>query len=168
MSGPKRGISVDPLLPSDLCIETTGLTVAEVVERIRARTGWPDLAAPVEKPSPTRPVPQPTALGEILWLCGPAAVGKSTVGWQVYQQARRAGINAAFVGLDQIGFHRPVPSADLGNHRLKAANLAAVWRTFRDNRADCLIVVGPLDRPEDAAAYSGSGGAYRRPTGWGR
>ena len=87
-----------------------------------------------EKPSPTgQPDPTP---GAILWLCGPAAVGKSTVGWQVYQQLRQAGVNAAFVDLDQIGFHRPIPDGDPGNHRLKAANLAAVWREFRAGGAD--------------------------------
>ena len=56
--------------------------------------------------------------------------------------------------LDQIGFHRPVPADDPGNHRLKAANLAAVWRTFRADGAGCLIVVGPLDQPEDMAVYT--------------
>jgi len=71
----------------------------------------------------------------------------------VYQQVRRAGVNAAFVDLDQIGFHRPVPAGDPGNHRLKAANLAAVWRAFRASGAGCLIAVGPLDRPEDVTAY---------------
>ena len=111
-------------------LDTTGLTVAEVADRVRAGTGWPDVAAPVEESSRTRRVPPPVP-GEILWLCGPAAVGKSTVGWQVYQRARRAGVNAAFVDLDQIGFHRSVPADDPGNHRLKAANLAAVWRAFR-------------------------------------
>jgi hypothetical protein len=144
--------ALDRAFATDRCVDTTGLSVAEVVDRVRARTGWPDLAAPVAKPSPTRQVPGPTP-GEILWLCGPAAVGKSTVGWQVYQQVRRAGGNAAFVDLDQIGLHRPVPAGDPGNHRLKAANLAAVWRTFRVSGAGRLIAVGPLERPEDVAEY---------------
>jgi hypothetical protein len=145
--------ALDRAFPGDPCVDTTGLTVAEVVDRVRERTGWPDLAAPVAKPSPAPVVPDPVP-GEILWLCGPAAVGKSTVGWQVYQQVRRAGVNAAFVDLDQIGFHRPVPAGDPGNHRLKAANLAAVWREFRCAGAGCLIAVGPLDRPEDMGAYT--------------
>jgi hypothetical protein len=144
--------ALDRAFAADPCVDTTGLTVAEVVDRVRALTGWPDLAAPVMTPSPTRQIPDPTP-GEILWLCGPAAVGKSTVGWQVYQQVRRAGVNAAFVDLDQIGFHRPVPAGDQGNHRLKAANLAAVWRAFRAGGAGRLIAVGPLDRPAQVAAY---------------
>jgi AAA domain len=144
------GDALDRAFASDRFVDTTGLTVAEVVDRVRERTGWPDL---VETPSPARPMPDPTP-GEILWLCGPAAVGKSTVGWQVYQQVRLTGVSAAFVDLDQIGFHRPVPAGDPGNHWLKSANLAAVWRTFRAGGAQCLIAVGPLDRPEDMAAYT--------------
>jgi hypothetical protein len=147
------GAALDRAFATDPCVDTTGRSVAEVVERVRARTGWPALAAPEAKPGPTRQVPDPTA-GQILWLCGPAAIGKSTVGWQVYQQVRRSGVNAAFVDLDQIGFHRPVPAGDPGNHRLKAANLAALWRTFRASGAECLIAVGPLDRPELVAAYT--------------
>jgi broad-specificity NMP kinase len=135
------------------CIDTTGLTVAEVVDRVQARTGWPGPADPAGNPGRLQQVPDATP-GEILWLCGPAAVGKSTVGWQVYQQVRRAGVRAAFVDLDQIGFHRPVPATDPGNHRLKAANLAAAWRTFRSSGAVCLIAVGPLERPEDMAVYT--------------
>jgi hypothetical protein len=145
--------ALDRALGSDPCVDTTGLTVAEVADRVRARTGWPDLATPIETPGPPRTVPTPVP-GEILWLCGPAAVGKSTVGWQVYQQVRRAGVNAAFVDLDQIGFRRPVATGDPGDHRLKAANLAAVWRTFRAGGAACLIAVGPLDRPEDVLPYT--------------
>jgi hypothetical protein len=145
--------ALDRAFATEPCVDTTGLTVTEVVDRVRTLTGWPDPAGPVEKPSPAWPAPDPTP-GEILWLCGPAAIGKSTVGWLVYQRVRRAGIAAAFVDLDQIGFHRPVPERDPGNHRLKAANLAAVWRTFRAGAAECLIAVGPLDRPRDVGAYT--------------
>jgi hypothetical protein len=131
--------ALDRAFATDPCVDTTGLSVAEVVERVRARTGWPDLAAPIatpgRTPGPTRQIPDPTP-GEILWLCGPAAVGKSTVGWQMYQQVRRAGVTAVFADLDQIGFHRPIPAADPGNHRLKAANLAALWHAFRAGGAD--------------------------------
>src|SRR6266498_4042270 len=108
--------ALDRAFATDPCVDTTGLTVAEVVDRVRARTGWPDLAAPVEQPSPTRQGPDPTP--------------------------------------GQIGFHRPVPAGDPGNHRLKAANLAAVWGAFRTGGAGCLVAVGPLDRPEDVAAYT--------------
>jgi shikimate kinase len=174
--------------------DTTGLTVVEVADHIRTRTGWPiaNQGAAEEGPAtgpdqeeagpdqeeagpdqveagpdqeeagpdqveagPDQRVTGPDRqAGRILWLCGPPAVGKSTVGWQVYQQMRQAGVAAAFVDLDQIGFRRPAPANDPGNHRLKAANLATVWRSFRAAGADCLVAVGPLDRVEDYAVYA--------------
>ena len=145
--------ALDRIGTDDLCIDTTGLTVTEVADLVRQRTGWPDPASTETWARPaTHSTPDCTP-GEILWLCGPSAIGKSTVGWQVYQQVRRAGVNAAFVDLDQIGFHRRAPAAGPGNHWLKAANLAAVWRSFQAAGADCLIAVGPLDRPDDVTAY---------------
>src|SRR2546430_11915348 len=43
--------ALDRAFATDACIDTTGLTVAEVVDRVRARTGWPDPAAPMAEPS---------------------------------------------------------------------------------------------------------------------
>ncbi|WP_146075079.1 ATP-binding protein [Streptomyces sp. Ru73] len=145
--------ALDRAFPADPYVDTTGLTVAEAADLVTARTRWPGLPARGEDLSMVRREPDRTP-GEILWLCGPAAVGKSTIGWQLYQQVRRAGVNAAFVDLDQIGFYRPAPAGDRGNHRLKAANLAAIRREFRADGAGCLIAVGPLDLPEDLAAYT--------------
>lgn len=91
--------------------------------------------------------------GEILWLCGPTAIGKSTVGWAAYQQSRFAGQHTAFLDLDQVGFCRPDSAADPGNHRLKAGNLAAVWRNYHERGTQRLVVVGPLERPEAVQTY---------------
>ena len=148
-------------------VDTTGSPVSEVADRVLEQTRWPDLTAgndpvggrPAADPGPG-PIPwlcgdpvggRPAAgpePGPVLWLCGPKGAGKSTIGWQVYQQARHAGHVAAFVDLDQIGFQRPS-----GGHRLKAANLAAVWRAFRAAGAERLIAVGPLDDPKDLQLY---------------
>lgn len=119
-------------------VDTTGLSVTEVADQVLARTGWPDpRTAAVPKP-----LRQFADRGEILLLCGPAAVGKSTVGWQAYQRIRLTGRSAAFIDLDQISFHRP----ELGDD-FRAANLAAVWHTFRAAGAECLIAVGPIGDP---------------------
>jgi len=37
---------------------------------------------------------------------------------------------------------------------MKAANLAAMWTTYRDAGADCLIVNGPVDRADDVRRYT--------------
>jgi len=133
---------------ADVCVDTSGLPVAEVARLVRERTGgWPLLAPPG---APREAEPDGVATdGPVLWVCGATAVGKSTVGFGVYQTALRAGQMAAFVDLGQIGFFHPAPADDPGNHRLKARNLAAVWRTYRAAGARSLTVVGPV---EDEAA----------------
>jgi adenylylsulfate kinase-like enzyme len=150
--------------PTDLVVDTTGRTVDEVVRRVRGLTGgWPDpgarAAPPARQDSPTGPAAAADEGavadgGAVLWLCGVTAVGKSTVGWEVYRRVRAAGHRAAFVDLDQVGFHRPVPDGDPGNHRLKAANLAAVWRSFRNAGATCLVAVGPVEWAGTLRSYA--------------
>jgi adenylylsulfate kinase-like enzyme len=146
---------LDRAHPGDAVVDTTGRTVADIVDSVQTVTGWPELLAlPV---SPAAVIPQaapPPDPGAVLLLCGVTAVGKSSVGWEVYRRVRAAVHRAAFVDLDQIGFRRPIPASDPGNHRLKAANLAAVWRSFRGAGATCLVAVGPVDGDESLAAYS--------------
>jgi hypothetical protein len=67
---------------------------------------------------------------------------------------RLAGLRAAYLDLEQVGFLRPARAADPGNDRFKAANLAALWRTFRAGGADCLVAVGPAENPEAEDAYT--------------
>jgi predicted ABC-type ATPase len=138
---------LDRLNFGDLCVDTDGLSVAEVARLVRAAGGqWPKLAAEPE-PAPALPSvchdPVP-----ILLLCGPTAVGKSTVGYEVFTSVQ-AEAKAAYVDLAQIGFCRPAPADDPDHHRLKAANLAAMWPAFREAGARYLIVSG---RVNDAAA----------------
>lgn len=126
------------------CLDTTGRTAADVLADVRGR--WPGHPArqPGRWPDPL-PVP-----GEILWICGPTAVGKSTIGYAVAERAWRAGHMTGFVDLQQIGFLHPVPGRDPGNHRLKAANLAAVWAGFHAYGAKRLVVVGSVEQPSQA------------------
>lgn len=81
----------------------------------------------------------------LLWLCGPTGVGKSVVGWEVFEQVRRDGVKAAYVDLRQVGFFGSQEDGDdLFNHRLKARNVGAMWRTFRAAGARCLIISGGI------------------------
>lgn len=81
----------------------------------------------------------------MLWLCGPTGVGKSTVGYDLFTQVRTGGVKVVYVDLGQIGFLRPAPADDPGNHRLKAANLGAMWPVFQEHGARCLVVSGQVD-----------------------
>ena len=118
-----------------LGLDTTGLDVPEVVDRVRSLIGaWP---TPVARGGTLDRCDRP---GRVIWVCGPAAVGKSQVGWWAYQQLRNELQRTAFIDLDQVGFRRP---ATAGNHRLKAANMASLWRTYAGEGARNLVIVGP-------------------------
>jgi adenylylsulfate kinase-like enzyme len=137
-------------------VDTTGLSIDEVVARVlEVDGGWSDpegLAAVTgETASPASPS---TAAGPILWLCGARAVGKSTIGFRVFQDVWRDGRRAAFLDLQQVGFLRPLADDDRRRHRLRARNLAAVWDGFRKAGFDCLVVVGPVDSPEVRRVYA--------------
>ena len=64
--------------------------------------------------------------GPVLWPCGVTGVGKSTVGYAVYRRAVSAGLMAAYVDLDQIGFrnHAPLRDATVGTKIGCAGRLA--------------------------------------------
>ncbi len=86
--------------------------------------------------------------GQILLLCGPAGVGKSTTGFQLYLRCLKAGLTASYIDLDQIGFLTPPADGDPGNHKLKAGNLAAIWRTYYAAGARYLVMTGPVDNQD--------------------
>ncbi|MDR3034954.1 MAG: hypothetical protein LBV78_17935 [Kitasatospora sp.] len=90
-----------------------------------------------------------------LWLCGPSAVGKSAVGYEIFQQVYRSGIKASFMDFDQLGLCYPSPADDPGNHHVKAQNLAAVWPTYRAAGARCLIAVGGVTSGQTVLLYAG-------------
>jgi len=91
--------------------------------------------------------------GEVLLICGPPGVGKSTIGFQLYRRYLHGGRTAGYVDLDQIGFIQPSPDGDPGRHRLKAGNLAAMWRTYHAADARQLVATGPVDSDEALQAY---------------
>jgi len=130
------------------CLDTTGRSAAEVLATVRDR--W--LGYPVRQPgSWPDPLPAP---GDILWLCGATAVGKSTIGWEVAERSWRAGHTTGFVDLQQIGFLHAGSDQDPGNHRLKAANLAAVWANFHAYGARRLVVVGQVEQASQVRLYA--------------
>ncbi|MFB9450037.1 hypothetical protein Dvina_33980 [Dactylosporangium vinaceum] len=141
---------------ADLVVDTAGLAVADVVARVRA-AGWPGWLPPrpVSAP-PTAPPPPAGAAGTVpvLWLCGPPAVGKSTVGYEIFTRVRAAGVTAAYVDLAQIGFARPAPAGDPEQHRLKARHLARLLEGFRAAGAGCLIVSGSVTDRATVGRYA--------------
>jgi predicted ABC-type ATPase len=144
---------------ADVCVETTGVPVAQVAQLVRDR--WPGFGAVArERPgaapaSPASPARDTTggASGQILLLCGPAGVGKSTIGFQLYLRCLKSGLTAGYIDLDQIGFLTPPADGDPGSHKLKATNLAAIWRTYHAAGARHLVMTGPIDNQAALQTY---------------
>ena len=136
----RNAVELDGSTFADMVVETAGLAVAEVAARIRA-AGWPGSVPPREVCAlPSHAAGDGTV--PVLWLCGPPAVGKSTVGFEIFLRVLDAGVPAAYVDLAQIGFCRPAPDDDPDHHRLKAHQLGRVWEGFRSAGARCLIMSG--------------------------
>ncbi|GAB3431403.1 hypothetical protein [Flindersiella endophytica] len=134
---------------AELSVDTSGMDIVAAATSVLTRTGWSPAGEgwaieetdPDVEPQDVRAEP-PTPL---LWLCGPRCVGKKAAGFTIAATLWRAGINAAFVDLAQLGYHGPSGNADA--HELTAANLGAVWRGFREAGAPCVVVSGELDEP---------------------
>ncbi|MGN6793893.1 MAG: hypothetical protein ACTHJW_16015 [Streptosporangiaceae bacterium] len=151
---------------ADVLIDTTGVAADEVADLIRsACRSWPGFSGTSSiarsasglPPKDRADLPAGSgadqAEGNVLLICGPTGVGKSTAGFQLYLRLLRAGQMAGYVDLDQIGFVRPAPSTDPGRHRLKAGNLAAMWQTYHAAGARHLIATGPIGSEEVLQTY---------------
>jgi hypothetical protein len=140
---------------ADLVVDTAGLAVAEVAARVRA-AGWPGPVPPREISPPAPPDAAHTGTVPVLWLCGPPAVGKSTIGYEIFTRVLGDGVPAAYIDLAQIGFCRPAPDDDPDHHRLKAHHLGRVWEGFRAAGARCLIISGNVADQETVGRYLGA------------
>jgi hypothetical protein len=146
---------------ADASVDTDGLTVAEVARLVRERCGgWPPERVAAAPAADAAPVSLPAAAagadGEVLLVCGATGVGKSAVGFEVFLRQLRAGVAAAYVDLDQIGFMSAVPADDLGGYRLRARNLADLWRAYHEAGARRLVLSGPVPDARAAAVYVGA------------
>ncbi|MEV4475318.1 hypothetical protein [Nonomuraea sp. NPDC049504] len=90
-------------------------------------------------------------MNAVLWLSGPSGVGKSSAGWEICAQLGREGVRTAFVDADQISLIHPEPGEN--THRLRARNLAALWDGFRAEGAECLVLAGFVDTPDEVREY---------------
>jgi adenylylsulfate kinase-like enzyme len=89
----------------------------------------------------------------LLWLYGPAGVGKTTVGWEIFGRLRRADNECAYVDIDQLGICYPEPPSDPGRYRLEARNLNAVVANFAAAGARSVIVSGVADPAHGISAH---------------
>ncbi|MER6951581.1 hypothetical protein ABT294_46955 [Nonomuraea sp. NPDC000554] len=149
----------------DVCVDTDGLAVSEVAQLVRERMGgWPwgrPAATPgrlVDRqghaPTPQVDAALASAKVPLLWFSGATAVGKSTIGYEVFTHIIRTGVRAAYVDMKQIAALRPSADDDADNRRLKTRNLAALWAGYRAVGARYLIVSGEADSDEIVRGYA--------------
>jgi broad-specificity NMP kinase len=151
--------AMDASLLADVYIDTSARTASEVSKLVRGSChDWPGFSGrlPQAGQSPGPHLDGDDNGGDVLLICGPAGVGKSTIGFQVYLRYLRGGLKAAYLDLRQIGLIRPGSPTDPGNHRLKASNLAAMWRTFHDAGARYLVATGRIESEPALRAYVGA------------
>ena len=153
---------------ADACVDTTGIAAVDVPRLVRAACDdWPGFTGRLEEAGGRVPVqPGPAAGGRVALITGPSGVGKSTTGFCFYLKCLGAGLTAGYVDLAQVGFLRPATAADPGGHRLKARNLAAIWRNYRAVGATHLVVTGTITSGADLRLYTdelqGAGVAHIR------
>jgi adenylylsulfate kinase-like enzyme len=141
---------MDESVFADACVETTGVPAGKVAGLVRdSCRDWPGFSGTLGRqdvPAPAHAYSVATgADGHILLICGPTGVGKSTIAFRLYVQYLNAGLTAGYVDLDQIGFISPERPEDRFSHRLRARNLAAMWRNCRAAGATHLIASGPIE-----------------------
>jgi len=85
--------------------------------------------------------------GDVTFIIGPRAVGKSAVSWGMAMREWISGERTVYVDLDQVGFLRPEPS----DASLQAANLGVIWRNALSRGANRLIANGMVTTNENLA-----------------
>lgn len=142
---------------TELCVDTTGLGVEQVVRRVQELTqGWNRLSASTRQLAATASAlpALPPASTRVLLLCGVTGVGKSTAGFELFERVARGGRRIAYIDLRQIGLYRPAPIEDPRNHRLKARNAGAMWRTYRAAGVQDLVLVGQVENRRALGEYT--------------
>lgn len=130
---------------ADVVIETSGMSVAETVERLRhvssrlaPSTG--DCSSMVCS----------TATSDVLVVTGPRVVGSSTIGFGLAMSHWRAGRRTGFADLQQLGFISRADGRTDGETRLGISQLATMHDLMTERGAERLVVSGHLDASDRA------------------
>jgi hypothetical protein len=141
---------------ADACVDTTGVPAGAVPGLVRAACPeWPGFTGRLEETGgqfPAHPAPAPG--GRVALITGPPGVGKSTIGFRFYMTCLGAGLTTGYVDLSQIGFLEPAAAGDPDNQTLRARNLAAIWRNYRDAGATHLVATGMIASQADVQLYT--------------
>jgi adenylylsulfate kinase-like enzyme len=128
----------------DVRIETTALSVAETVARLRDLVHFDDQARETRSGEFT----SLSSTGVVL-LTGPRAVGSSTVGFGLARGRWRAGRRTGFLDLQQLGFIAG-DGRTSSESALAVGQLAAMHDLMTERGAELLVVSGHLSVPDRA------------------
>lgn len=137
-------------------VETAGLSPREVAAAVRTQLGaammTPTAAGTAANlGSPVVLADENPGLRQVIWVCGPVGVGKSTVAWSVFSALLHDGSKTGYVDLQQLGFVGGFSAAT--NHPLQAANVASLWGCFSAAGASHLVLSGAVDAVEQVNLY---------------
>lgn len=135
-----------------LTVDTTSSTPLAVAALLDEAIRFPD---PATRPQSSG---QPGKVGRatgprVVVLTGPRAVGTSSVGWELFMMIHHE-VQTAFIDLAQIGFLNDGDDLTVRRHRLRAANLAAMVRTYLEDGCQLVIAGGPLLSGEERSIYA--------------
>lgn len=142
---------------ADASVDTTEVPAGDVAGLVRAAcSDWPGFTGDLQDAKGQLTHRQyPPVSGQVALITGPVGVGKSTIGFRLYLKCLNAGLTAGYVDLRQIGFMEPAGAGDPDNQRLKARNLAAIWRNYQAAGATHLVAVGAIGSQADVGLYLG-------------
>ena len=144
---------------ADASVDTTDVPAGDVAGLVRAACKyWPGFTGdfpdfPDAKGQFSLQQDRPVS-GRVVLIAGPTGVGKSTIGFRFYMKCLKAGLTAGYVDLRQIGCIQAAGAGDPGNQRLKARNLAAIWRNYQAAGATHLVAVGAIGDQADFDLYT--------------
>jgi hypothetical protein len=72
----------------------------------------------------------------------------------IFRHLSDAGTKTGYVDLDQLTLCYPAPEDDPENYRIRAANLAGVWETYRDEGVRCMVISGIAETNEIVKAHT--------------
>lgn len=81
----------------------------------------------------------------VLWITGPAGVGKSTVSWQLLTELAGSGTPTDFADADQLCMCYPAPPDDPGRDLIRARNAGVVIANFLAAGAPRVILNGVVN-----------------------
>jgi adenylylsulfate kinase-like enzyme len=124
----------------DASIVTTGLSVEQVVDRVRPLVRTLESRARDTAPAPS---PSPAATGVVV-VTGARAVGTSTIGFGLARHLWSRQVSTGFADLDQLAFLRTGGGADPAATSLGVRNLARLHEHFAAHGAARLVVSAHL------------------------